>query len=120
MFIYYDFPEQEDYEFEITPDRFRDYIESQYSKSDVIDLVMGFYWDKFDEDVKEEMMDWGFNPDKAHESDYEAYKLFCDYLYDFVEDFRDGLTLFYAGEAHQQCVEDNDFQKEFSNTEDWY
>ena len=39
MILYYDFPEKEDYEFEITFDRFRDYIESQYSKADFIDLV---------------------------------------------------------------------------------
>ena len=42
MILYYDFPEKEEYEFEITPDRFRDYIESQYSKSDFIDLIINF------------------------------------------------------------------------------
>ncbi len=52
MILYYDFPEKEDYEFEITFDRFRDYIESQYSKADFIDLVSNFYWNKFDEEDK--------------------------------------------------------------------
>ena len=59
MILYYDFPEKEDYEFEITPDRFRNYIESQYSKSDFIDLIINFYWDKFDtKSMKSALLYW--------------------------------------------------------------
>ena len=56
MILYYDLPEKADYEFEITPDRFRNYIESQYSKSDFIDLIINFYWDKFDTEDKESII----------------------------------------------------------------
>ena len=87
MILYYDFPEKEDYEFEITPDRFRNYIESQYSKSDFIDLIINFYWDKFDTEDKESIIEeTDFNPSKPHESDYEAYDLFMDYIIDFEEE----------------------------------
>ena len=96
MILYYDFPEKEDYEFEITPDRFRNYIESQYSKSDFIDLIINFYWDKFDTEDKEAIIEeTDFNPSKPHESDYEAYDLFMDYIIDFEDDFSDGLYQYY-------------------------
>ncbi|MDY5929240.1 MAG: hypothetical protein SPJ27_04305 [Candidatus Onthovivens sp.] len=122
MILYYDFPEKEDYGFEITPDRFRDYIESQYSKSDFIELVTNFYWNKFDEEDKktiEEETD--FNPLKPHESDYEAYDIFIDYVYDFEDDFEDGLYQFYKDEAHSECVDDLEFKKEFNKDDrTWY
>lgn len=122
MFIYYDFPECEDFEFEITPDRFRDFIENQYSKSDLIVLISNFYWDKFDSDVQEEIIEeTGYNPDKPHESDYEAYNIFCNYLYDYVDDFKDGLSLFYEEEAHNECIDDINYKIEFDgNDSKWY
>lgn len=116
MYIYYDFPDKEDFEFEITPDRFRDYIEAQYSKSDLIELVANFYWDKFTPDVQQVIIEESeYDPAKPHESDYEAYNIFCDYLYDYVEDFEDGLSDWYAGEAHQEYIEDKDYRMEFGD-----
>ena len=106
MILYYDFPEKEDYGFEITPDRFRDYIESQYSKSDFIELVTNFYWNKFDEEDKKTM------EDEEEEDDFEG---------DFEEDFEDGLYQFYKDEAHSECVDDLEFKKEFNKDDrTWY
>ena len=122
MILYYDFPEKEDYEFEITPDRFRNYIESQYSKSDFIDLIINFYWDKFDTDDKTTIIEeTDFNPSKPHESDYEAYDLFMDYIIDFEDDFSDGLYQYYLDEAHEQCADDLEYSREFDrNDSSWY
>ena len=122
MILYYDFPEKEDYEFEITFDRFRDYIESQYSKADFIDLVSNFYWDKFDEEDKIRIQEeTDFDITKPHESDYEAYELFMDYVIEFEEDFSDGLYQYYLDEAHEQCVDDLAYSREFDkNDRSWY
>lgn len=122
MILYYDFPEREDYEFEITFDRFRDYIESQYSKADFIDLVSNFYWDKFDEEDKDRISEeTDFDITKPHESDYEAYDLFMDYIIEFEEDFTDGLYQYYLEEAHSQCVDDLEHSREFDkNDRSWY
>ena len=122
MILYYDFPEKEDYEFEITFDRFRDYIESQYSKADFIDLVSNFYWNKFDEEDKIRIQEeTDFDITKPHESDYEAYELFMDYVIEFEEDFSDGLYQYYLDEAHEQCVDDLAYSREFDkNDNSWY
>lgn len=122
MILYYDFPEKEDYEFEITFDRFRDYIESQYSKADFIDLVSNFYWNKFDEEDKIRIQEeTDFDITKPHESDYEAYELFMDYVIEFEEDFSDGLYQYYLEEAHEQCVDDLAYSREFDrNDSSWY
>ena len=122
MILYYDFPEKEDYEFEITFDRFRDYIESQYSKADFIDLVSNFYWDKFDEEDKIRIQEeTDFDITKPHESDYEAYELFMDYVIEFEEDFSDGLYQYYLEEAHEQCVDDLAYSREVDrNDSSWY
>ena len=120
MILYYDFPENNEFEFEITPDRFRDYIESQYSKSDFIDLVMNFYWDKFNTDDKEVIREeTDFDPTKPHESDYEAYDIFINYVADYEEDFEDGLHEYFKSEAHAECVDESEFRKEFDNDNSW-
>lgn len=122
MTIYYEFPEQKkEYAFEITPFRFSDYISSQYSASDLMDLVMNFYWDKISEDYKLSIQDaYGFNPEKPHELDYLAHELFIDILYDYAEDFEDGLYAFYMGEAHEECKDEIRFRDEFRNDSKWY
>ena len=122
MILYYDFPEKEDYEFEITFDRFRDYIESQYSKADFIDLVSNFYWNKFDEEDKIRIQEeTDFDITKPHESDYEAYELLMDYVIELEEDFSDGLYQYYLEEAHEQCVDDLAYSREFDrNDSSWY
>ena len=122
MILYYDFPENNEFEFEITPDRFRNYIESQYSKSDFIDLVSHFYRDNLDEEDKIRIQEeTDFDITKPHESDYEAYDLFMDYIIDFEDDFSDGLYQYYLDEAHEQCVDDIEYSKEFDrNDSSWY
>lgn len=121
MYIYYDFPNCEDFEFEITPDKFEDYIKTRYTKADVIDLIMNFYWDNIDDEEKVGIIsECDFNPAKPHESDEDAYELFMDILYDNVEDFEGGLSEYFVSEAKEECQGIQDKNWEFDNSSRWY